>query len=236
MRKRIDITVFFDKIVVRAFQAGFKAFLEILSYQFSEPFHARKVARVLKHIRAEYQLVESVHFGFAGTMAGYRVYYPFFLYSVLLFRDDGSVKVSRAIKSTAKKMNTFIEEYSVRYGRPPTVKQIAEEFGVEESEAVFIMGSSRMPVSIYAEGSYKDERSQSLIERLPAADDQDELVEKLQLRAAIDGLAEREKKIIMLRYFRDMTQSEVAAVIGVSQVQISRIESRVMQDMKKKLD
>ena len=56
------------------------------------------------------------------------------------------------------------------------------------------------------------------------------------LRAAIDGLAEREKKIIMLRYFRDMTQSEVAAVIGVSQVQISRIESRVMQDMKKKLD
>ena len=107
---------------------------------------------------------------------------------------------------------------------------------MQESEAVFVLGSSRMPVSIYAEGSYKDERSQSLIERLPAADDQDELVEKLQLRAAIDGLAEREKKIIMLRYFRDMTQSEVAAVIGVSQVQISRIESRVMQDMKKKLD
>ena len=150
-------------------------------------------------------------------------------------RDDGSVKVSRAIKSTAKKMNTFIEEYSVRYGRPPTVKQIAEEFGVEESEAVFIMGSSRMPVSIYEKGEYKDENSHELLDRLPALDDQDDMIEKLQLKSAIAALPERERKIIFLRYFRDMTQSEVAEVIGVSQVQISRIESRIVTEMKEKL-
>ena len=150
-------------------------------------------------------------------------------------RDDGSVKVSRAIKSTAKKMNAFIEEYSVRYGRPPTVKQIAEEFGVEESEAVFIMGSSRMPVSIYEKGEYKDEDSHELLDRLPALDDQDDMIEKLQLKSAIAALPERERKIIFLRYFRDMTQSEVAEVIGVSQVQISRIESRIVTEMKEKL-
>ena len=151
-------------------------------------------------------------------------------------RDDGSVKVSRALKAAAKQMRRYIEDYAAEHGCAPPLAEIAAHFHMQESEAVFVLGSSRMPVSIYAEGSYKDERSQSLAERLPAADDQDELVEKLQLRAAIDGLAEREKKIIMLRYFRDMTQSEVAAVIGVSQVQISRIESRVMQDMKRKLD
>lgn len=150
-------------------------------------------------------------------------------------RDDGSVKVSRAMKSAAKKMNAFVEDYSVRYGRPPTVRQIADEFGVEESEAVFIMGSSRMPVSIYEKGDRKDDDSRELLEKLPAADDQDDLIEKMQLKSAIAALPERDRKIIFLRYFRDMTQSEVAEVIGVSQVQISRIESRVVTEMKKKL-
>ena len=150
-------------------------------------------------------------------------------------RDDGSVKVSRAIKGTAKKMNAFVEEYSIRNGNPPTVAQIAEAFGVEESEAVFIMGSSRMPVSIYGKGDYKDEESRELLEKLPSADDQDELVERMQLKGAISELPERERKIIFLRYFRDMTQSEVARIVGVSQVQISRIESRIVSEMKEKL-
>ena len=150
-------------------------------------------------------------------------------------RDDGSVKVSRAIKYTAKKMNAYIEDYALKYGRPPTVKQIAEQFGVEESEAVFILGSSRMPVSIYDRGDYKDEDSRELLEKLPALDDQDDWIEKLQLKSAIAELPERERKIIFLRYVRDMTQSEVAEVIGVSQVQISRIESRIVSEMKEKL-
>ena len=150
-------------------------------------------------------------------------------------RDDGSVKVSRAMKTAAKSMNKFIEEYTAGHGAAPTVREVAERFGMEESEAVFILGSSRMPVSIYEQGEYKDEKAQELIDKLPSVDDQDEMIERLQLRAAIDSLPEREKKIIMLRYFRDMTQSEVAEVIGVSQVQISRIESKVMADMKRML-
>ncbi len=150
-------------------------------------------------------------------------------------RDDGSVKVSRAMKSAAKSMNKFAEEYTAEHGTAPTVRQIAEKFGMEESEAVFVMGSSRMPVSIYEQGEYKDEKSQELIDRLPAVDDQEEMIERMQLKTAIDRLPERERKIIILRYFRDMTQSEVADVIGVSQVQVSRIESKVFSDMKKLL-
>lgn len=150
-------------------------------------------------------------------------------------RDDGSVKVSRAMKGTARCMNRFIEEYAAGHGAPPSVREIAEKFGMEESEAVFVLGSSRMPLSLYGQGEYKDEKSQELIDRLPAVDDQDEMIEKMQLKTALDSLPEREKKIIFLRYFRDMTQSEVAAVIGVSQVQISRIESKAFSEMKKLL-
>ena len=97
------------------------------------------------------------------------------------------------------------------------------------------MGSSCMPVSLSSQGEYKDEKTGELSERLPAADGQDDMIEKLQLKAAIEGLEERDKKVIMLRYFRDMTQSEVAACLGVSQVQVSRIESRILSSFKKQL-
>lgn len=150
-------------------------------------------------------------------------------------RDDGSVKVSRALKGAARSMARYAEEYAAAHGCAPTVGQIAAQFGMDESEAAFVLGSSRMPVSIYEQAERRDEKTPGLLERLPAADDQDDMIERIQLREAIEGLPEREKKIIMLRYFRDMTQSEVAEVIGVSQVQISRIESRVVSEMKQKL-
>ena len=74
-----------------------------------------------------------------------------------------------------------------------------------------------------------------LAERLPAKDDQDEMIEHMVLKEAIGKLPEREKKIVFLRYFRDMTQSEVARRIGVSQVQVSRIESKIMGKFKDEL-
>ena len=150
-------------------------------------------------------------------------------------RDDGSIKVSHALKSCAKQINAFIEEYSVVHGAQPTVKIIAEKFNMPESEVVFTMGSTRMPVSIYNQGEYKDEKTQELLEKLPVEDKQEDIIEELQLRSAIAGLPERDRKIIMLRYFRDMTQSEVANMLGVSQVQVSRIENRIMETFRKHL-
>ena len=150
-------------------------------------------------------------------------------------RDDGSIKVSRAIKSTAKQINCFIEEYTVVHGAPPTVKQIGEKFDMPESEVVFTMGSTHMPVSIYNQGEYKDEKTQELLDKLPVEDKQEDLIEILQLKTAIAGLSERDRKVIMLRYFRDMTQNEVANMLGVSQVQVSRIENRIMENFRKDL-
>lgn len=150
-------------------------------------------------------------------------------------RDDGSIKVSRAIKSTAKQINLFVEKYSAEHGFQPTVKIIAEEFNMPESEVVFTMGSSRMPVSIYNQSDYKDEKGQELLEKLPVEDRQEEIIESLQLKTEIDKLPERDRKVIILRYFRDMTQSEVATMLGVSQVQVSRIENKIMENFRKTL-
>lgn len=150
-------------------------------------------------------------------------------------RDDGSIKVSRALKAEAKAINRFIEEYAAVNGRQPAVKEIAARFSMPESQVVFTMGSSSMPLSLSSQGEYKDEKTGELIDKLPSQDRQDDMIEVLQLKSAIEGLSERDKKVIMLRYFRDMTQSEVASFLGVSQVQVSRIESRILEYFKKQL-
>ena len=92
-----------------------------------------------------------------------------------------------------------------------------------------------MPVSLYNQGDYKDEKTQELLEKLPVEDKQEDIIEALQLKTAIAGLTERDRKVIMLRYFRDMTQSEVANMLGVSQVQVSRIENRIMETFRRDL-
>lgn len=150
-------------------------------------------------------------------------------------RDDGSIKVSRQLKTLAKKINLHIEEYSAKSGRQPTIKELSERFSIDESEVVFTMGSTHMPISIYSQSDYKDEKGQELLDKLPIEDKQDEILENLQLKTAIEKLPEREKKVVFLRYFRDMTQSEVAAMLGVSQVQVSRIENKIMETFRKDL-
>ncbi len=150
-------------------------------------------------------------------------------------RDDGAVKVSRAMKQTAKEINLFIEEYTAEHGISPAISEVAKKFGLDEAETVFVMGSSKMPLSLYGGAEFKDGKERELIETLPSADDQEEMLDRMLLRGAIDELPEREKKIIVLRYFRDMTQSEVAEKIGVSQVQVSRIESRIIKEFREKL-
>ena len=150
-------------------------------------------------------------------------------------RDDGSVKVSRAMKQTAKEMNLFVEEYTIANGAQPSISEIAQKFGLDESETVFIMGSSKMPLSLYGGTDYKDGTERELIDTLPSSDNQEDWLDKMLLRGAIEALPERDRKIIILRYFRDMTQSEVAKRIGVSQVQVSRIENRIIKEFREKL-
>ncbi len=147
-------------------------------------------------------------------------------------RDNGAIKVSRSLKAQNQQINVFIEQYRQENGKDPTIKEIAEYMNVEESDVVFIMDSSRYPISIYAE---KDEDGLSLEDRLCAKGSQDEYIEKVVLRDVIDTFDERDRKIIFLRYYRDKTQSEIAKELGVSQVQISRLEAKIIERLKKEL-
>ena len=150
-------------------------------------------------------------------------------------RDDGSVKVSRSLKKTAREISAYIEKYVQEHGKEPTVKEVASAFAIDESEVVFALGSSRMPVSIYEEAPHKDGNLSPIADRLASPETPEELLDKVLLKQAIERLPEREKKIVVLRYFRDMTQSEVAQVVGVSQVQVSRIESKILSHFREEL-
>lgn len=149
-------------------------------------------------------------------------------------RDDGYIKVSRALKVLSGKINRFIDDYKKRFEHDPTIKQIADEFFLEESEVVFAMDSSKVPVSLYEKADSQNEKSLSLLDKLAAKSTTDDLIDKITLKEIINNLEEREKKIIILRYFRDKTQSEVAKLLGVSQVQVSRLETKIMEKIKEK--
>lgn len=146
-------------------------------------------------------------------------------------RDNGAIKVSRTLKILANKINRFIDEYQTEIGVSPPVELIAEKFEISPDEVVVAMDSAKMPLSIYDKFD-DDEEGQELIDKIPL-NDEESMVDKIQLSSAIQGLNEREKKIIFLRYFRDRTQTEIAEELGVSQVQVSRLENKIINKIRK---
>lgn len=148
-------------------------------------------------------------------------------------RDDGAIKVSRNIKILANKINRFIDEYQSVNSVSPSIDFLAKEFNVSPEDVVFAIDSSKMPLSIFNKFEDEDE-GQELIEKIPYVDNEENLINKIHLNGIIEGLSEREKKIIILRYFRDRTQSEIAETLGVSQVQVSRLENKIIEKIRLK--
>ena len=150
-------------------------------------------------------------------------------------RDDGYIKVSRSLKVLSVKINRFIESFRGETSREPTVEEIADHFKVETSDVLFAMDSAKLPVSIFDRNDDQDEKSKSYLDKLESKESGEDVVNKLLLKDIINELDEREKKIVILRYFRDMTQSEIAREMGVSQVQVSRLEVKILAKMKEKM-
>lgn len=140
-------------------------------------------------------------------------------------RDDGPVKVSRGTKTAAIKIARYVELYKKEHGESPTIDMIAKEFDIEASEAVFIMDSCKFPISIY---DSNDDSGRTIMDKLQSSENEEEKLDKMMLKQIINELSPRDKKIILLRYFADKTQSEVARALSVSQVQISRLESKIL--------
>lgn len=149
-------------------------------------------------------------------------------------RDDGAVKVSRAIKGLNLKINKFVESFSEENSRQPTVAEISKNFKISEQEVVLAMDSAKMPVSLYAPLDDDDEDGLTMIDRYDSQENED-FVGKMSVKSVIDGLEERDRTIILMRYFEDKTQSEIAKRLGVSQVQVSRLENKILENLRKKL-
>lgn len=147
-------------------------------------------------------------------------------------RDDGAVKVSRWAKTLAQKINVFIDEKLKSGEKEPTVDEIAQNFGVEAEQVVFAMDTGHYLLSL---SSTVGDDDVTLEDKIVGDRSPDEDLDKIMLKDFIEDLPEREKKVIILRYFRDKTQSDIAAELGVSQVQVSRIECKVLQKLKDKL-
>lgn len=149
-------------------------------------------------------------------------------------RDDGIIKVSRNIKSTNVHIKKFVQKFESENNRAPSLKEISAEFKIDENELIFIMDSARMPVSIYTPYE-NDDSGLFLIDRYVQHDESETIMNKLILKDALSQLNERERKLVLLRYFRDKTQSEIAEVLNISQVQVSRLENKILETLKEKL-
>lgn len=150
-------------------------------------------------------------------------------------RDDGSIKVSRALKSLNLQINKFVEEFVGKEQRKPSIEELASHFNVDEQDVIMAMESSKMPLSLYTPIE-DDSESLSMIDRIEAEEDTNaKLIDKIALKEVIKGLDSRDRKIIVLRYYFDKTQSEIAKELNISQVQVSRLENKILDNLKIKL-
>lgn len=138
-------------------------------------------------------------------------------------RDDGTVKVSRSLKEMANKIRRAKEELSKTYGRVPTVNELAEHLDLSPEEIIMAQEASRSPSSIHETVYENDGDPITLLDQI-ADNNETSWFDQIALKEAIQELNERERLIVFLRYYKDQTQSEVAARLGISQVQVSRLE------------
>ena len=151
-------------------------------------------------------------------------------------RDDGMIKVSRSLKELVVKSAAVRDQLKVQLGRDPSIQEIADAVGATPEEIVYAMDAVRTPASIH-DIIYEDEDNPILLIDKIAENrsETDDAMERITLKELLSKLDKRERTIIIMRYFRDKTQSEIAEMLNISQVQVSRIEKKVLNKMREML-
>lgn len=151
-------------------------------------------------------------------------------------RDDGIIKVSRSLKQTANQVRYTQEMLSKLLGREPTIQEVSDELNIDKEDIVMALESSYHPEYLYDVVYHNDGKPLYLIDRVSSDEDSEkEMIDSILLKEILSQLEKRDRQVIILRYFKDKTQVEVAKTLGISQVQVSRIEKRIIEDMKKML-
>lgn len=150
-------------------------------------------------------------------------------------RDDGPLRVSRSLKALAQQVYRVQDDLAKEFGREPTMAELAACLGVPVEEIVAALEGSRPPASIQGPIHEGDGDPIFLGDQLTEGDVEPAWVDRVALREGIKRLPEREREVLLLRYFRDKTQVEVARLLGISQVQVSRIERRALAQVRRYL-
>lgn len=152
-------------------------------------------------------------------------------------RDDGIIKVSRNVKTLARKLHFDKEKLTKKLNREPTIEELSKFSGVDKDEILFALDSVNSLQYLYDTIHQDDGAPVLLIDKLSEkGEDDSEMINRIALKEALRSLDEKSRQIIMLRYFKDKTQVQVAKMLGISQVQVSRIEKKVLGIMKQKLE
>ena len=150
-------------------------------------------------------------------------------------RDDGIIKVSRGLKETANKVRITKEIMLKELGREPSIGEIADKLGIDHEDIVMAMEAVNAPESLYKTVYEGDNNDILYIDKISEQSEGLDIEDKIALKEVIQGMEVRERQIIVLRYFKEKTQSQVAEMLRISQVQVSRIEKKILQCMKKKI-
>lgn len=147
-------------------------------------------------------------------------------------RDEGAVKISRSLKETAMKGWRTEEILRRRFGREPTMSEISAECGIDADSLAEAFEAAAPPESLYESVYNNGGKPVSLIDTIAAGDMEEGIINRVLVKEIMQALSDREQQVLIMRYFRGKTQSEVAKSFGVSQVQISRIEKRAMEKIR----
>lgn len=149
-------------------------------------------------------------------------------------RDDGIIKVSRSIKELCVKIKD-IENRKIKEGKNVTIEEIAKELKVDKEEIILALDSMKQVESIFVE-SNDDKNNTTLLDKLSNdKNEEEEVVNEISIKDMLSKMEKRDKEIILLRYFKGKTQSEVAKILNISQVQVSRLEKKILNNMKLEL-
>lgn len=146
-----------------------------------------------------------------------------------LFRDGGAVRVSRGLRELAQKVREAEERLRDSMGRAPTVDELAQALEITPEKAALALGALRQPISLT--GGEEGEQLE-----IPVEAPEEKMTERMTLRGIIDGLEERDRKLIYYRYYKGMTQTQAAGLLGMTQVQVSRREKKILAYMRQEFE
>ena len=150
-------------------------------------------------------------------------------------RDDGIIKVSRSLREKSFEIFNVKERMKEELKREPTIDELAQKLQMSPEDIVFAMEAVRTPVSIY-EPAFDDDNSKTLLIDTMSEHDDNEMIDSILLKEMIQRLDAKERQLIMLRFYSDKTQMEIAEVLGVSQVQVSRLITKTINKLKKSVE